>query len=92
MDKKTIHAQIVQEFECTVDSTVDLPTAVVSEMTLNAMSLLELKVKGIEQPLDYVYDGEKIHLVWQTPFSAKERRKVSFDYTVQNPVRNFHQL
>jgi hypothetical protein len=83
---------VVQEFSNTTSSIEGLALEIVSQITLNAVSLLDLKVTGIQHPVDYHYDGQKIQLCWQTPIAAGEKRRVSFEYHVQNPVQLPFQL
>ncbi|KAI8968862.1 hypothetical protein BDF20DRAFT_129560 [Mycotypha africana] len=55
------------------------------EIRLNAVDFEDVKVSG-EGLKQYHYSGHHILLVWDTCFNKEEERKVTIEYTVENPV------
>ena len=50
---------------------------------MNAVNFENVHVQGVDQSR---YDGQLIHLKWKEPFTKGEERKVTVEYTLDEPV------
>eukprot|EP00047_Mylnosiga_fluctuans_P006306 m.246165 g.246165 ORF g.246165 m.246165 type:complete len:847 (-) comp14931_c0_seq1:89-2629(-) len=72
---------------CTITTTVRANQAGARELVLNGVSFNDLRVSGTAgHELVHRYDGERIFIVWATPFNAGEERAVVTAYRVCRPV------
>lgn len=81
---KSIDAVVVQTFKS--NGHVDMNELMLKKVELNAMNLFDLKVTSLDVPVDYVYNGQMLEILWQKPFQTGESRKIEIKYKVKNPV------
>ncbi|KAG2196317.1 hypothetical protein INT47_009312 [Mucor saturninus] len=59
-----------------------------TQISLNAENFENVKVSGDE--VDYRYDGHLIHLTWKEPFEKNSERKVTIEYTLDQPIAGLY--
>lgn len=70
-----------------VTHTVLANRAGVSTLVLDAVDFQGVSVANVDgEPLSHSYDGEKLEIRWQNPFSKGEKRRVSIEYGVEKPA------
>ena len=71
----------------TVIHTIEAKTATDTSLVLDAIDMLILSVSsGNDEPLTWDYDGERISIHWDKPFSKHERRSVAVQFQVVHPI------
>lgn len=61
-----------------------------TQIELNAENFENVKVSGVEHDVDSRYDGHLIHLKWKEPFTKGTERKVTVEYTLDQPIAGLY--
>ncbi len=94
LELEPIHQDIKLKFDLANKKANGIVTTTIKANGIAANHLIfdaiDLNLGSVKGPNRWDYDGKKINLYWETPFTKGEKREVSIEYEINDPITGMY--